>query len=283
MTHSNQWASELIKVESECLDDWVLFDTEIREMYGDLDRQLDTSTHACLEIVQGASDANETVEAYSNRMRSMWREAGWNAGSTDVQRVLYDMVWAGLRPGIKARIEPFAREDGRFASIDELFKKAQDVKIRSNCDKRAGTTQNQPAATAEKGHSNNGSNNGGKNHGNHGSKDCRKRPYHDTPSQTCTPSTPSRIYSHNYIHSNLPPAPWADRERRDKHREKGLCLRCGGDHKTFLCPKFSRADIPPTRKYDNRHNCHDRHNRHNLQNRDKRQISAADTTQGAKK
>jgi hypothetical protein len=45
-------------------------------MYGDLDRQLDASTHACLEMVQGASDANETVKAYSNRMRSMWREAG---------------------------------------------------------------------------------------------------------------------------------------------------------------------------------------------------------------
>jgi hypothetical protein len=118
MTHPNQWASELIKAESECLDDWDLFETEIREMYGDPDRQLDASTRACLEIVQGASDANETVKTYSNRMRSMWREAGWNAGSKDVQRVLYDMVWAGLRPGIKARIKPFAREDGRFASID---------------------------------------------------------------------------------------------------------------------------------------------------------------------
>jgi hypothetical protein len=148
MTHPNQWASELIKAESEYLDDWDLFETEIREMYGDPDRQLDASTRACLEIVQGASDANETVKTYSNRMRSMWREAGWNAGSKDVQRVLYDMVWAGLRPGIKARIKPFAREDGRFASIDELFKKAQDVEIRSNRDKRAGTTQNQPAITA---------------------------------------------------------------------------------------------------------------------------------------
>jgi hypothetical protein len=96
MTHPNQWASELIKAESECLDDWDLFETEIREMYGDPDRQLDASTRTCLEIVQGASDANETVKTYSNRMRSMWREAGWNAGSTDVQRVLYDMVWAGL-------------------------------------------------------------------------------------------------------------------------------------------------------------------------------------------
>jgi hypothetical protein len=37
MTHPNQWASELIKAESECLDDWDLFETEIREMYGDPD------------------------------------------------------------------------------------------------------------------------------------------------------------------------------------------------------------------------------------------------------
>jgi hypothetical protein len=68
MTHPNQWASELIKAESECLDDWDLFETEIREMYGDPDRQLDASTRPCLEIVQGASDANETIKAYSNRM-----------------------------------------------------------------------------------------------------------------------------------------------------------------------------------------------------------------------
>jgi hypothetical protein len=76
ITHANQWASELIKAESECLDDWDLFETEIREMYGDPDRQLDASTRACLEIVQGASNTNKTVKAYSNRMRSMLREAG---------------------------------------------------------------------------------------------------------------------------------------------------------------------------------------------------------------
>jgi hypothetical protein len=90
------------------------------------------------------------------------------------------MVWAGLPPGIKARIKPFAREDGRYASINELFKKAQDVEIRLNRDKRAGTTQNQPATTAEKRHGNNGGNNSGNNGGYNGGKDKKKRPYHDT-------------------------------------------------------------------------------------------------------
>jgi hypothetical protein len=163
-----------------------------------------------------------------------------------------DMVWAGLRPGIQARIKPFARENGRFASIDELFKKAQDVEIRSNRNKRAGTTQNQPASTAEKRHGNNGSNSGS-----NGGKTKKKRPYHDTP------PTPSRNYR-----QNLPPAPWVDRETRDKRREKALCWRCGGDHKTVHCPKYSRVDIPPSQ---------------DRQDRDKRQKPAADTqTQQAK-
>jgi hypothetical protein len=101
------------------------------------DRQLDALTRAYLEFAQGALDPNETVKAYSNRMRSNWREAGWNSKAASgadepvALRILYDMVWAGLRPGIKARIKPFAGEDGRFATIDELFKKAQDVEIKS--------------------------------------------------------------------------------------------------------------------------------------------------------
>jgi hypothetical protein len=128
---------------------------------------------------------------------------------------MYDAVWAGLRPGIKVRIKPFAVEDGRFASIDELFKKAQDVEIRSNQDKRVGTTQKQPATLAEKKHgynggnnvgnnggdnggynggdngAYNGGNNGSYNGGNNGGKDKKKWPYHDTQSPT-----PSRNYSH---------------------------------------------------------------------------------------
>jgi hypothetical protein len=60
--------------------------------------------------------------------------------------MLYDLVWAWLRPGIKARIKG---ENGRFASIDELFKKARDLEIKPNRDRRA---QPQPAPTAKKSH-----------------------------------------------------------------------------------------------------------------------------------
>jgi hypothetical protein len=53
-THPNQWASELINAESECLDDWDRFETGIREMYEDSDRQLDASARAFLELAHGA-------------------------------------------------------------------------------------------------------------------------------------------------------------------------------------------------------------------------------------
>jgi hypothetical protein len=84
ITHPNQWASKLVKSKSECVRDWKLFKTEIRDMYGDRDRQLDASTRALLELAQGALDSNETVKAYSNRMRTNWREAGWDTGNPGV-------------------------------------------------------------------------------------------------------------------------------------------------------------------------------------------------------
>jgi hypothetical protein len=108
----------------------------------------------------------------------------------------------GLRPGIRARVKPFTR----------AFKKAHEVEVKP----KRGRGAQQPAATAKKKHGNNGGNNGGNSGGNDGGKDKRKRPYHDTPSQSYTPSTPSR----NHSHSNLPSAPWVDRETRDKREEK---------------------------------------------------------------
>jgi hypothetical protein len=129
----------------------------------------------------------------------------------------------GLRPGIRARVKPFTR----------AFKKAHEVEIKPKRGRRA----QQPATTAKKKHGNNGRNNGGNN----GGKDKRK--------------------SRNHSHSNLPPAPWVDRETRDKREEKGLCYRCEGDRKAFHYPKYSRVDI---RKYEGR------------QDRDKRQKPAAD-------
>jgi hypothetical protein len=44
MTHPSQWGSDLIKAEAECLDDWDLFETAVRRMYGEPDLQLHVSS-----------------------------------------------------------------------------------------------------------------------------------------------------------------------------------------------------------------------------------------------
>jgi hypothetical protein len=273
VTHPAEWANRLVLNRSASLNNWGRFEKRLREVYGDRDRQLNAALVAVGEIAQGYHDSDESVRDFESRTRSNWRDAGWHMDEEDddsaESRILYDLAWAGLRPAIRTRIRPFAGKNGRFDTLEELFEKAHEVEIKPNRERRA----QQPASTAEKKHGNSGGNNGGNNSGNNGGnsggnnvgKDRRKRPYHDTSSQSYTPSTPSR----NYSHSNLPPAPWVDRETRDKRKEKGLCYRCGGDHKAFHCPKYSRVDIPPTRKYEDR------------QDRDKRQ-KPADSTQQAK-
>jgi hypothetical protein len=226
MTHPNQWAINLIKIESDCLRDWHLFETEIREMYGDRYQQLNAATRALREIAQGALDPNETVKAYSDRMRSNWAKAGWRVELEGSQRIFYDMVWAGLRPVIKARLKPFAGENGRFGSIRELFKKAQDVEIKPNRDRRA----QQPAPTAEK------STSGGRD---------KKRPYAGRESAPAPQPSGSRDTPSRQSRSKLPPAPWVDQRTWEKRKDRGLCMRCGDSrHKTLMCTKYSRANRP---------------------------------------
>jgi hypothetical protein len=91
--------------------------------------------------------------------------------------MLYDLVLSGLRPGIKARIRPFAEKRGQFDTVEELFEKAHEVELKPSRDRRAP----QSASTAEK-------------HGNNGGKD-KKRPYagRDTaPAPAPQPSSSSR-------------------------------------------------------------------------------------------
>jgi hypothetical protein len=269
VTHPAEWGNQLGLNPSASLNNWGRFEKRLRVVYGDRDRQLNAALVAVGEITQGYHDSDESVRDFESRTRSNWRDSGWHMNEEDddsaESRILYDLAWAGLRPAIRMRIRPFAGKNGRFDTLEKLFEKAHEVEIKPNRERRA----QQPASPAEKKHGNSGGNSGGNNGGNsggnNGGKDRRKRPYHDTPWQSYTPTTPS----HTYSHSNLPPAPWLDRETRDKRKEKGLCYRCRGDHKAFHCPKYSRIDIPPTRKNEDR------------QDRDKRQ-EPADSTQQAK-
>jgi len=184
-------------------------------MYGDPDRQLDASTRACAEYIQGALDPNETVKAYSNRLHSTWRESGWKADQKDAHQIQYDMVWAGLRPGIKAR----------FSSIDELFKRARDVEIKSNRDhdRRA-----QPAPTAEKTQKSTGG------------KD-KKRPYPSlSASLDPVPAATTQSTGGSSSHAKLPPAPLVEYKKMAKRKERGWCRRCGDNmHHTTAFTEYS--------------------------------------------
>jgi hypothetical protein len=246
MTSPAEWASELVLARSDCLRDWDLFEAEIREMYGDRERRLNAAARAYAEYMQGALDSNETVKAYANRMQSNWREAGWKAGPEEpkAQQMLYDLVWSGLRAGIKARIRPFAGKRGQFDTVEELFEKAHEVEVKPSRDRRAP----QPASTAEK-HGNSGGTSGGKD---------KKRPYagRDTapaPQPSSSRDTPNRQGGR----SRLPPAPWVDQPTWENRKDRGLCTRCGEKHLTFKCTKYSRSHRPPQTNDDR-------------QNRDKR-------------
>jgi hypothetical protein len=148
MTSPAEWASELVLARSDCLRDWDLFEAEICEMYGDRERRLNAAARAYVEYMQGALDSNETVKAYANRMQSNWREAGWKDGPEEpkAQQMLYDLVWSGLRAGIKARIRPFAGKRGQFDTVEE-FEKAHEVEVKPSRDRRAP----QPASNVKPG------------------------------------------------------------------------------------------------------------------------------------
>ena len=246
MMHPDQWASELLKAEAECLNDWDLFGAELRRMYGDQNRQMNSATKAYSEYLQGAVDSNETVKVYENRMRSNWREAGWKTDQDGVQHMLYDMVWAGLRPGMKARIKPCAGETGRFSSIDELFKKAEDVEIKSNPnrDRRA-----QPAPTAEKTQKSSG-------------KD-KKRP-HPSESENRDPVSTTQSTGGSSSRDTKATRSYPQHMGRiqDGRKERGQCTRCGESrHKTLACPKYSRPDRRPNPNHDRDHDRDDRQDR----------------------
>jgi hypothetical protein len=250
MTSPAEWASKLVLARSDCLRDWDLFQAEIREMYGDRERRLNAAARAYTEYMQGALDSNETLKAYANRMQSNWREAGWKAGPEEpkAQQMLYDLVWSGLRPGIKARIRPLARKRGQFNTVEELFEMAHEVELNPSRDRRAP----QSASTAEK-HGNSGGTSGGKD---------KKRPYvgrntAPAPAPTPQPSSSRDTPNRQGGRSRLPLAPWVDQRTWEKRKDRGLCTRCRDTHQTFRCTKYSRSHRPHQTQEDRQ----DRHKR----------------------
>jgi hypothetical protein len=218
-------------LNSNTLNVYVPANPVTHEMYGDGERRLNAAARAYAKYMHGALDSNETVKAYTNRMQSNWREAGWKAGPEEpkAQHMLYDLVLVWATHWIKARIRPFAGKRGHVDTVEELFEKAHKVEVQPSHDRRAP----QPASTAEK-HGNSGGTSGGKD---------RKRPYagRDTaPAPAPQPSSSSRDTPNRQgSRPSLPPAPWVDERTWKKSKDRGLCTLCGDTHQTFGCTKYS--------------------------------------------
>ena len=81
-------------VSSPCSASFELFEAEIRWMYGNKDCRLNAAIKAAGEYQQGEDDPNETVRSNANRIRTNWRDAGWDEATNAA--ILYDYAWSGL-------------------------------------------------------------------------------------------------------------------------------------------------------------------------------------------
>jgi len=224
------WATELRNAKDPCLLNFEDFETAIFQMYGDKDRV----PNAVLRMFEHMKQANdETVRAYEQRCKSMWREADWSGCP---ERYLYDFVWAGLRPGIISRIKQHVtREDNRFESLTELFTRAAAADTTRPNQKQqqkqsAQTTstmtstptssnQNQPKP-AEKG---------------------KKRPFRPSISSGSGTTSTASITTPD----TKPKAKWRTKIEYESLIARRLCVRCESpNHKYWDCPTYSAAERP---------------------------------------
>jgi hypothetical protein len=221
MTDPVTWGHDLLADDHTCLHDYDLFVTEIRKQYGDKDRKQNSPTRAYHEMMQGYHNSDENIRAYANRLRRIWREAGWDEEQHKI--MLYNIIWAGLKPYLHAKLRPFTKANGRFDSIDELFDTVADVETPPrNYDKQQRPTES-------------GS----------GNQKGKKRP-HQPSTQTGESSTSGAgSGTKPGSKSTLPPAPWVTRDERQRRFDARVCLRCGvKGHQSRECPKYSPAEKP---------------------------------------
>jgi hypothetical protein len=56
--------------------------------------------------------------------------------------MLYDTIWAGLKPYLHPKLRRFTKANGRFDSMDELFDRAADLETQPrNYDKQQPPTK----------------------------------------------------------------------------------------------------------------------------------------------
>jgi hypothetical protein len=244
MTNPTDWGSSLISSKNPCLANFDLFEKEIRQMYADREWRFKAAGKAISDYAQGQSpaDAKETVRDFANRVRTNWREAGWDEAKRE--DLLYDIAWAGLRPVIKARIKPLADEEtGRFDTIDQLFNKA--AASETNYVPKQPENQNQNQQNQQQ--------NAGKGRGKRGKggqQDQSNNPVPNTQKNPQGQSSNANANTQSNQKSTLPPSPWVPTEVFTKRKDAKQCTRCGSDGHFFkTCTKYG----PPTKADRDKH------------------------------
>jgi hypothetical protein len=75
-------------------------------------------------MMQGYHNSDETICAYANQLWRNWSEAGCDEELHNI--ILYNMIWAELKPYHHPTLRPCAKANGRFDFVDQHFDTAAD-------------------------------------------------------------------------------------------------------------------------------------------------------------
>jgi len=119
MTDHLEWVGNLSAESDPCLQDFDLFWQEVAKVYGDKNWRC----VAVITLMQGSIYLpQESVRAYTNRLKANWRQAGWNLQKHE--EVLHNIAWAGLCNSLKNKVGLITPACSRFDTMDEFFNKA---------------------------------------------------------------------------------------------------------------------------------------------------------------
>jgi len=206
----------LLHDDDTCLYNYHLRVTESCNRYGDIIQEQITSTHVSHAMMHCCHNSEENIGAYAKWLWLHWR----NSGGDEVLHMimLYDMIWAGLKPYLHPKLRPFPMANATFDSSDVLCSTIVDIKTPPQ------SNDNQQWRP-ERGR---------------GNQNGMKR-LHQTESWTRkgeSTTTGAGLGPKPGSESKLPPESLVNTDNSQRRFEVGVSLRCGMNcHQFRECPK----------------------------------------------
>jgi len=162
----------------------------------------------------------ESVRAYGNRLKVIWRQSGWNLQTH--QELLFDIAWAGLRNSLKNNVGLMTPANGRFDTLAKFFGKAAASEVTHVENKKPQQQQQQQQQEQQQKQHTDSSSKGGKQ---------EYRPTISEPADTTGGGKSGQSGSNRHgksgsgrQSSGLPPAPWVSTEIFESRHTSGKCL-----------------------------------------------------------